>query len=158
MAGTHYAHVNESLQSYKVTSHRHTPEIAQGLIDLGLAGARVVFAPHLVPMTRGLLSTVYLDIGEGIDTQAAVRIYDERYQGEWAVTVHPPDVMPATGEVRGSNRAHIGVAVDQTAGVLIASCAIDNLVKGTAGQAEQCANIVLGLDESAGLAAPGPVV
>jgi len=157
-AGTHYAHVNESIEPYKVTSHRHTPEIAQGLVDLGLAGARVTFTPHLVPMTRGLLSTVYLEIDEGIDTQAAVRIYQGRYAEEWAVTVHPAGVMPATGEVRGSNRAHIGVAVDDTAGVLVAVCAIDNLVKGTAGQAVQCANLVLGLDESAGLAAPAPVV
>ncbi len=157
-AGTHYAHVNESLQPYKVTSHRHTPEIAQGLSDLGLANPRVTFAPHLVPMTRGLLSTVYLNVDEGIDTQTAVRLYMERYADEWAVTVHPAGVMPATGEVRGSNRAHIGVAVDEAAGVLVASCAIDNLVKGTAGQAVQCANLVLGLDESTGLAAPGPVV
>lgn len=157
-AGTHYARVNESLQPYKVTSHRHTPEITQGLHDLGLAGARVTFTPHLVPMTRGLLSTVYLDVVEGIDTQAAVRLFEERYAGEWAVTVHPVGVMPATGEVRGSNRAHIGVAVDEASGVLVASCAIDNLVKGTAGQAVQCANVVLGLDESTGLAVPGPVV
>jgi N-acetyl-gamma-glutamyl-phosphate reductase len=157
-AGTHYAHANESLRAYKVTSHRHTPEIAQGLCDLGLARARVTFTPHLAPMTRGLLSTVYLDVDEGIDTQAAVRLYEERYADEWAVTVHPAGVMPATGEVRGSNRAHIGVAVDEAAGVLVASCAIDNLVKGTAGQAVQCANIVLGFDESTGLASPGPVV
>jgi len=156
--GTHFAHVNESIQPYKVTSHRHTPEIVQGLVDLGLADARVTFSPHLVPMTRGLLSTVYLDVGEGIDTRSAVRIYEERYADEWAVTVHPAGVMPATGEVRGSNRAHIGVAVDEAAGVLVASCAIDNLVKGTAGQAVQCANVVLGLDESAGLAAPVPIV
>ena len=157
-AASHYAHVNESLQPYKVTTHRHTPEIAQGLGDLGLAGARVTFTPHLVPMTRGLLSTVYLEVDQGIDTQAVVRIYEERFAGEWAVTVHPAGVMPATGEVRGSNRAHIGVAVDQAAGVLVASCAIDNLVKGTAGQAVQCANLVLGIDEPTGLAAPVPVV
>jgi N-acetyl-gamma-glutamyl-phosphate reductase len=157
-AGTHYAHVNESLQPYKVASHRHTPEIAQGLRDLGLTDASVTFTPHLVPMTRGLLSTVYLDVDPGIDTRAAVQLYQERYQGEWAVTVHPAGVMPATGEVRGSNRAHIGVAVDEAAGVLVALCAIDNLVKGTAGQAVQCANLVLGLDESTGLALPGPVV
>lgn len=157
-AGTHYAHVNESLQAYKVTAHRHTPEIAQGLGDLGLVDPRVTFTPHLVPMTRGLLATVYLDVDDGIDTQAAVSIYRERYAGEWAVTVHPAGVMPATGEVRGSNRAHIGVAVDEAAGVLIASCAIDNLVKGTAGQAVQCANLVLGFAESAGLAMPVPVV
>ena len=157
-AGTHYAHANESLRAYKVTSHRHTPEIAQGLCDLGLARARVTFTPHLAPMTRGLLSTVYLDVDEGIDTQAAVRLYEERYADEWAVTVHPAGVMPATGEVRGSNRAHIGVAVDEAAGVLVASCAIDNLVKGTAGQAVQCANIALGFDETVGLTAPVPIV
>jgi len=157
-AGTHYAHANESLQAYKVTSHRHTPEIAQGLEDLGLTGARVTFTPHLVPMTRGLLSTVYLEVTSGIDTQTAVDLYRERYAGEWAVTVHPAGAMPATGEVKGSNRAHIGVAVDEEARVLVASCAIDNLVKGTAGQAVQCANLVLGFTESAGLGAFVPVV
>ncbi|MHB1341523.1 MAG: N-acetyl-gamma-glutamyl-phosphate reductase [Coriobacteriia bacterium] len=157
-AGSHYSSVNESVQAYKVASHRHTPEIAQGLADLGLAHPRVTFTPHLVPMTRGLLSTVYLEIEPGVGADEAAALYAARYLGEPFVTVHPAGRMPATGEVRGSNRAHIGVTVDEASGMLVASCAIDNLIKGTSGQAVQCANLVLGYPETTGLATPVPVV
>jgi N-acetyl-gamma-glutamyl-phosphate reductase len=149
--GTHFVAVNESVTAYKVASHRHTPEIAQGLGDLGLAHPRVTFAPHLVPMTRGLLSTVYLEVEPGTGTDEVLAVYRARYSGEPFVTVHDADRMPATSEVRGSNRAHIGLVVDEASGTLVVTCAIDNLVKGTSGQAIQCANIVLGIDETAGL-------
>lgn len=157
-AGTHYSSVNESVHAYKVAAHRHTPEIAQGLSDLGLAHPRVTFAPHLVPMTRGLLSTVYLEVEPGFGADEALEIYRRRYDGEPFITVHGAGRMPATGEVRGSNRAHIGVTVDEASGMLVASCAIDNLVKGTSGQAVQCANLVLGYRETLGLDTPVPVV
>ena len=157
-AGTHYVAVNESVAAYKVAAHRHTPEIAQGLGDLGLAHPRVTFAPHLVPMTRGLLSTVYLEVEPGTDTDEVLGIYRARYAGEPFVTVHDAGRMPSTAEVRGSNRAHIGLMVDRAAGTLVITCAIDNLVKGTSGQALQCANIALGLDETAGLGLPAPVL
>lgn len=156
--GTHFPAVNESLAPYKVTSHRHTPEIEQGLSLVSGVETRVVFTPHLVPMTRGLLATVYLDLAEAISDADAVALYRERYRGEPFVTVHEAGRMPTTLEVRGSNRAHIGIVVDQRAGVLIVACAIDNLVKGAAGQAIQCANIVLGIEETAGLDVPVPVV
>lgn len=157
-AATHFSTVNESVAAYKVATHRHTPEIAQGLGDLGLDRPRVTFSPHLVPMTRGLLSTVYLEVSSGFSASDAHALYAETYAAEPFITVHPAGRMPATAEVRGSNRAHIGVTVDESSGMLVASCAIDNLVKGTSGQAVQCANAVFGLAETLGLDAPAPVV
>jgi N-acetyl-gamma-glutamyl-phosphate reductase len=109
-------------------------------------------------MTRGLLSTVYLRAAPGVTAADAVDAYRARYADEPFVTVHPEGVMPSTREVCGGNRAHIGVAVDEVSGMLIVACAIDNLVKGSGGQAVQCANVVFGLDEAAGLSAYGPVV
>jgi N-acetyl-gamma-glutamyl-phosphate reductase len=154
---THYCSVNESVAPYKVGSHRHTPEIAQALSEVAGAPVRVSFTPHLVPTTRGLLSTVYLDAAAGLTTGDAVEAYRARYIGEPFVTVHPAGRMPSTHEVSGTNRAHIGLAVDG-AGTLVVACAIDNLVKGSGGQAVQCANIALGMDETAGLTWPAPVV
>lgn len=159
-AGTHYAVVNESVAPYKVAGHRHTPEIEQALSRVAGAEVRVTFTPHLVPMTRGLLATVYLQLSApgSIGTEDVVELYRARYDAEPFVSVHPAGTMPSTREVTGSNRAHLGVAVDQRTGTLIAVCAIDNLVKGTSGQAIQCANLVLGFDETDGLIAPTPVI
>lgn len=156
-AGTHFPTVNESLQPYKVGSHRHTPEIEQGLAAAAGRHVRAVFTPHLVPMTRGLLSTVYLDGVAGLSSADVVEVYRTRYAGEPFIRVHDAGRMPSTAEVRGTNRAHIGVSVDPS-GAIVAVCAIDNLVKGTAGQAIQCANLVLGQAETAGLDHPVPVV
>ncbi len=157
-AATHLPAVGESVTAYKVTSHRHTPEIAQALSCATGAQVGVVFSPHLVPMSRGLLSTCYLALAAPLAAEEAVDAYRERYAGEPFVTVHPAGRMPSTAEVRGSNRAHIGIAVDAASRTLVVSCAIDNLVKGASGQAVQCANLVLGCDETAGLDHPVPVV
>jgi len=157
-AATHFVNVTESVSAYKVASHRHTPEIAQGLADLGLSDASVVFTPHLAPLDRGMLATVYIEASAGLTAEAAHDIYARAYAGEPFVTVYEPGAQPATRHVRGSNRAHIGVALDEPSGTLIVTSAIDNLVKGTAGQAIQCANLALGLEETAGLIAPVPVV
>ena len=159
-SGTHFSTVNESVSPYKVARHRHTPEIEQALSRIAASEVHVTFTPHLVPMTRGLLATVYLRLSEGqpLTTEEAVELYRTRYDAEPFVSVHPAGVMPSTREVNGSNRAHIGVAVDSRTGTLIAACAIDNLVKGTSGQAIQCANLVLGFAETEGLMTPTPVV
>lgn len=157
-AGSHFSSANESVKPYKVGSHRHTPEIAQTLSAIAGARVGVCFAPHLVPMTRGLLATVYLQASERLTLSDAVDAYRARYSGEPFVTVHPDGVMPSTREVSGTNRAHIGLALDEETGMLVAACAIDNLVKGSGGQAIQCANVVFGLDERAGLTAYAPVV
>jgi N-acetyl-gamma-glutamyl-phosphate reductase len=156
--GTHYVAANESVRPYKVGSHRHTPEIAQALSEVAGSPVRVSFTPHLVPMTRGLLATVYQDAAEGLTLADAVEAYKARYDGEPFVTVHGPGRMPSTHEVQGTNRAHIGVAVDTASSTLVVACAIDNLVKGSGGQAIQCANIALGLAETAGLDLAGPIV
>lgn len=158
-AVTHFCSANESMAPYGVTTHRHTPEIEQGLARAGGGSdVRVTFTPHLAPMTRGLLATVYLRAPEGLKPRDAYAVYAGRYAEEPFVTVHPLGRMPATGEVRGGNRAHLGVAVDERTGTLIVACAIDNLVKGTSGQAVQCANLALGFGETEGLAVPAPVL
>lgn len=157
-AGTHYPTVNESMAPYKVGVHRHTPEIEQQLTIAASRPMKTIFTPHLVPLSRGLLATVYIDVGDSLDEAAAHALYARRYEGEPFVTVHQPGRMPATAEVRGTNRAHIGLTVDARTGTLVVACAIDNLVKGTAGQAVQCANLSLGLPETAGLNLPVPVV
>ena len=157
-ATTHFVNASESVSAYKVAAHRHTPEIAQGLNDLGLAGAALVFTPHLAPLDRGLLATVYLEVSPELDLEAAHALYAAAYAGESFIAVCAPGLQPATGHVRGSNRAHLGVALDEATHTLVVTCAIDNLVKGTSGQAVQCANLLLGLAETTGLDHPVPVV
>jgi N-acetyl-gamma-glutamyl-phosphate reductase len=119
---------------------------------------RVIFTPHLAPLDRGLLSTVYFEVSPELTADEALATYQTAYAGEAFVTVCEAGDQPATRHVRGSNRARIGVALDAAASTLIVTCAIDNLVKGTSGQAVQCANVVLGMAETTGLDCPVPVV
>ena len=150
-ARTHFCSADENLEAYGVGKHRHTPEIEQILSAPG----RVVFTPHLAPLKRGLLSTVTLPLSPEaaatLDTQAAVDFYRERYAGHPFVRVLDAGAMPKTTSVVGTNVCQIGLSVDARTGVLVAVAAIDNLCKGAAGQAVQCANIVFGLDERRGL-------
>ena len=158
-ASTHFAAANESVRAYKMGGqHRHTPEIEQTLSQAAGRNVSVIFTPHLVPMTRGLLSTVYLDVPAGFTTADAIAEYRSRFSGEPFVHVHDADVTPSTADVAGSNRAAIGLAVDARTCTLVATCAIDNLVKGAAGQAVQCLNAVLGYPETEGFERPAPVV
>jgi N-acetyl-gamma-glutamyl-phosphate reductase len=156
---THYVAANESVCAYKVGGqHRHTPEIEQALTRAAGRDIQAIFTPHLVPMTRGLLSTVYLDVADGYTTADAIALYSARFANEPFVHVHEADVMPSTAEVVGSNRAAIGLAVDERTNTLVVTCAIDNLMKGAAGQAVQCLNAVLGYPETTGFERPAPVV
>jgi N-acetyl-gamma-glutamyl-phosphate reductase len=156
--GAHFVTANEAVLPYKVGSHRHTPEMEQTLSAAAGRELSVVFTPHLVPMSRGLLATVYLDVEEDFTTEEAVELYRDRYHREPFVHVHEAGTMPSTAEVRGTNRASVGVAVDSRTNTLVAACAIDNLGKGAAGQAVQCLNAVLGYAETEGFDRPGPVV
>ena len=156
--GTHYVTVDEAVAPYKVAAHRHTPEIEQALSVAAGRPVTVVFAPHLVPMSRGLLATVYMDVPAGFTLADAQGIYEARYSGEPFVYLREPGAMPSTADVRGTNRASIGIALDEHTNTLVAACAIDNLVKGAAGQGIQCLNAVLGYSETEGLDRPGPVV
>ncbi len=157
-ATAHFVAANEAVSAYKVAAHRHTPEIAEQLARWVGTPVKLTFTPHLVPMTRGILVTVYLELAGPVTTHELLDVYRDRYGAEPFVTVHDAGRMPSTAEVRGSNRAHIGAAIDADAGLAVVTCAIDNLMKGAAGQAVQCANAVLGLDETVGLSGPVPVV
>ena len=150
-ARTHFCSADENLEAYGVGKHRHTPEIEQilGLTD------RVVFTPHLAPLKRGLLSTVTMPLTpQAIDTltlEDVVDYYKQFYAGRTFVRVLDAGQQPKTASVVGTNAAQIGLAFNKRAGVLVATGAIDNLCKGAAGQAVQCANIVFGFDERRGL-------
>ena len=150
-ARTHFCSADENLEAYGVGKHRHTPEIEQ---ILGTSG-RVVFTPHLAPLKRGLLSTVTLpltdDARANLTTAGAVDAYRAAYSGRAFIRVLDAGAMPKTSSVAGTNACQIGLSVDERTGVLVAVSAIDNLCKGAAGQAVQCANIVFGLDERRGL-------
>ena len=155
---THFVAANESCMPYKVGSHRHTPEMEQAFAYASGRPISVMFTPHLVPLSRGLLSTVYVDVEQGLDTAQIIELYRGRYHAEPFVHVHDAGVMPTTAEVRGTNRAAIGLHVDARTSTLIAVCAIDNVGKGSAGQAIQCLNAVYGFAETVGLDACPPVV
>lgn len=147
---THFCFANENLEAYGVGTHRHTPEIEQ---ILGIEG-RLVFTPHLAPLSRGLLSTVNLPLAEDAllpQAEELVARYEQFYAASPLVSVLPAGTMPKTSSVAGTCRAQIGVAVHKRARMIIAVGAIDNLGKGAAGQALQCANIVFGLPEQTGL-------
>lgn len=147
---THFCFASNNLKAYGVTTHRHTPEIEQ-ILDLH---NQLIFTPHLAPLNRGLLSTVTLPLQDNApitSDQEAQALYQTFYHTATFVTVLPAGEQPNTSSVVGTNRAHIGVAYDKRTHALIATAAIDNLGKGAAGQAVQCANIVLGLPETAGL-------
>lgn len=146
---THFCFADENLEAYGVATHRHTPEIEQ---ILGIPG-RLVFTPHLAPLNRGLLSTVNIPLANDAsrNAQEIVARYRDFYAGSAFVHVLDAGKMPKTSSVIGTNCAHIGLAVNERVGMLIAVGAIDNLGKGAANQAIQCANIVLGLPEASGL-------
>ena len=143
----HFGAVDEDFTAYGLLDHRHTPEIEQAV------GAQVLFTPHLAPMVRGILATSYARPTGDLTTDDALGILRDVYAGEPFVVVS--DRSPSTKATAGSNCAHLTVRVDQRTGWLVVLAALDNLVKGAAGQAVQCANIVLGLPETTGLPLAG---
>ena len=146
-----FCEVGEGCHPYGVAKHRHAPEIEQQLSAAAAKPVTVSFTPHLVPMSRGELVTCYVRLASGqtvTDLRAAL---EARYAGEPFVDVLPPNVMPATQHVRGSNRCLIGASADRIAGRAIVVAAIDNLVKGSSGQAIQNMNLMFDLPETVGL-------
>ena len=145
---THFCFADENLEAYGVASHRHTPEIEQ---ILGIEG-RLVFTPHLAPLDRGLLSTVTLPLGDHEVDQAQLdELYCDFYENSPLVSVLTGGKQPKTASVAGTCRAHVAAVYNAHANVVVATGAIDNVGKGAAGQGVQCANIVFGLPETAGL-------
>ncbi len=153
--GTHFSEVNENFRAYNVAVHRHTPEIEQ---ELGLlAGEEMVisFTPHLTPMNRGILSTVYARLKREMTLEQVRSVYEDFYRNEFFVRLLPPGVLPQTKAVLGSNHCDVVPVVDPRTSRVVIVSAIDNLVKGAAGQAVQNMNIMFGLPETTGLERPG---
>ena len=140
-----------SFRPYKVNFHRHMPEIDQELSSLSGVKIGINFIPHLVPMERGILSTIYLKINKKINTKDALEIYRDFYKGEYFVRVLEEGVLPDTKNVVRSNFCDIGIKVFPEKSLAVAMTAIDNLVKGASGQAVQNMNIMYGFDERLGL-------
>jgi N-acetyl-gamma-glutamyl-phosphate reductase len=147
-----FCEVNDGFKAYGVGGvHRHIPEIEQELSLLAGREMTITFTPHLVPMDRGILSTIYAQPVQPVTAKLLVRLYSDFYRGEAFVRVLPEGSFPATGHVRGGNFCDLGVTVDQRTGRVIVVSAIDNLVKGAAGQAVQNMNIMRGFPENTGL-------
>ena len=146
-----FCEVNENIKAYAVGGHRHTPEIEE---QLGYAANETVtlsFTPHLVPMNRGILVTAYADLKEGVTEEQVREAYHSCYEGEPFIRLLNPGVYPETKWVEGSNYVDLGIQVDPRTNRVIMMGAIDNLVKGAAGQAVQNMNLLFGLDETEGL-------
>ena len=146
-----FCEVSESLKAYKINQHRHMPEMEQELGLLAGADVKISFVPHLVPMNRGILNTIYAELRERVSTSDLIDLYKEFYSGEEFVRIYKMGTFPAVSSVRGSNYCDIGLTVDGGTGRVIIVSAVDNLIKGAAGQAIQNMNLMCGLSENSGL-------
>ncbi len=147
-----FSEASDNFKAYNVAGHRHHPEIVQGLNGFSKRPVRVVFTPHLTPMIRGIHATLYAQLTKAdVDLQ---RLYETRFAGEPFVDVMPPGSHPETRSVRASNVCRIAVHRPQEGDIAVILAVVDNLVKGAAGQAVQNMNLLFGLPETTGLAAP----
>jgi N-acetyl-gamma-glutamyl-phosphate reductase len=149
-----YSETADNFMSYGVAGHRHHPEIVQELSRIAGSPVGLVFTPHLVPMIRGMQSTIYARITKEADFQ---KLFEEAYAGEPFVDVMPPGSVPDTRSVRGANTCRLAIHRPQNGDTLMVLSVIDNLTKGAAGQAVQAMNIMCGLPETAGLEGIGLV-
>lgn len=147
----HYSEINENLKAYKLGAHQHIPEIEQVLSDESGIPITITFTTHLVPMTRGIMCTMYVNLKEEILTKNVIDLYKQFYQDSHFIRVRPDGNIPSTKEVLGSNYCDIGLHVDERTNRLTIISVIDNLVKGAAGQAIQNVNLMNGWDERTGL-------
>jgi N-acetyl-gamma-glutamyl-phosphate reductase len=149
-----YCEVNESIKAYGVTSHRHTPEIEEQLSYAAGEQVTLNFTPHLVPMNRGILITAYASLthlNKKITYEEVKAIYDRYYANEPFVRVLNKDVCPQTKWVKGSNYVDVNFKIDERTGRIVIMGAMDNLVKGAAGQAVQNMNLICGFAENEGI-------
>lgn len=150
--GVSFCEVNEGFKAYGIATHRHTPEIEQEMSSL--AGKKVVvnFTPHLLPVDRGILTTIYAKLSKQIDTKKVLSLYTRVYASEPFVRILTEGIFPNIKHVRGTNTCEIGIKVNTRTNTLIIVSAIDNLVKGAAGQAVHNMNLMMGFRETEGLA------
>jgi len=145
-AGTHFSEVTESFKAYNVFKHRHAPEIWQELDS-----PRLVFTPHLLPINRGIFSTIYVRVRKSVTEEVVSECYAKAYGQETFVRLFSPGRFPEIKFVAHTNYCDIGWKLEPERSMLVIVSAIDNLVKGAAGQALQNMNVMLGLEETAGL-------
>lgn len=150
--GTLFCEVTDGFRPYKVGgTHRHIPEIEQNLSTLAGSPVKVSFTPHLLPVSRGILSTIYVNLSREATLNEISELYDKMYKNEPFIRLLDSPSLPATQQVRGSNYCDISVNLDERTGRLIIVSAIDNIVKGASGQAVQNMNLMYGFAEDAGL-------
>lgn len=147
----HFCECTENTKAYKVATHRHTSEIEQELSHVANKPIMLSFTPHLVPQKRGILATIYMNLTKPATAQEVWNIYNDFYKDEYFVRVKALGELPETKHVAGSNFVDIGVCVDTRLNRAVIVSAIDNIVKGAAGQAVQNMNLMFGLDEKTGL-------
>lgn len=147
----HYSEMNENFSAYGIGKHKHKPEIEQYLSQVAEKDINVIFTPHLVPMTRGILSTIYVKLTEAFSAEQLHKVYEKYYKDKPFVRVRDLGEYPKTKEVYGSNYCDIGLYVDETQQTAVIVSVIDNLVKGASGQAIQNLNLMFGLPETTGL-------
>jgi N-acetyl-gamma-glutamyl-phosphate reductase len=150
-AATSFCESGEGFGPYGVLGHRHIPEMEQELTLLNGAQTTVRFTPHLIPVSRGMVSTIYLRRTGEVSADELRDRFNEHYADEPFVRVLPAGSFPRTTNVRGSNQCHVSLEVDERSGWVITMSALDNLVKGASGQAVQNMNLMTGLEEAAGL-------
>jgi N-acetyl-gamma-glutamyl-phosphate reductase len=150
-----FCEANENVKAYNVCTHRHSPEIEQVFSWLAGQEAIISFTPHLIPMSRGILSTIYGSLIRSITRDEIQSIYEEFYRDCFFVRVQPAGQLPLTRAVYTSNHCDIGLVIDERTNRLVVISAIDNLVKGASGQAIQNLNLMFGLPETCGLEAAG---
>lgn len=146
-----YSEISDGAHAYGVGNHRHAPEIEQGLAQIGGQAVSVSFTPHLIPMNRGMIATCYAELTEDVGVDDLRDVYAARYADDPFVHVEAEGTVPQTRHVRASNHAHIGIFADRVAGRAIIISVIDNLTKGSSGQAVQNYNLTQGWDETLGL-------
>lgn len=151
----HFCECTENTKAYKIATHRHTSEIEQELSHIAGEPLMLSFTPHLIPQKRGILATIYMNLTKPCTTEEVTALYKDYYKDEFFIRVKDAGELPETKHVAGSNFVDIGVCVDRRLNRAVIVSAIDNIVKGAAGQAIQNMNLLFGLDEKTGLAAAG---
>ncbi len=151
----HFCECTENMKAYKVATHRHTSEIEQELSHAADKPVMVSFTPHLIPVKRGILSTIYINLNKKQTTEELTELYKDFYKDEFFVRVKDAGKLPESKHVAGSNFVDIGVVADERLNRAVVVSSLDNIVKGAAGQAVQNMNIMFGLDEKTALESAG---
>ena len=153
--GLHFCELDETMRAYKVATHRHTSEIEEILSLFTHEEIKLSFTPHLMPTKRGILCTMYANLDDLYTFNYIYDMYIEFYAGESFIEIYREGELPEPKFVNGSNSCHIGFVIDERLNRIVVVAAIDNLIKGAAGQAIQNMNIMFGLEDTTGLKAPG---